>query len=285
VRPRDAPGSELAVGDSLGPYRLEEMLGEGGMGFVFRAVREPDGLTVALKVLKRQLSGDGAYEARFRHEARAAREVEHGHLVPIVDAGEIDGRHYLAAKFLGGGTLQDRLDARGRLPLADTLRLASEIGGGLDALHAPGLVHRDVKPSNIMLDEEGSAALTDFGLAKGPAYTVLTKPGMVMGTVDYIAPELIRGEPASPASDLYALGCVVFECLAGSAPFESGSIFETVTAHLEAEPRNPCAGRDDAPPGLSEAVLYALAKEPGERPRTARAYTLMLAVAARAGAG
>lgn len=251
------------------------------MGRVYRAVCEPDEVVVALKVLRRELSTDSSYVARFRHEARAAREVEHPHLVPVLDAGESEGRHYLATSYVSGGSLESRLERGERLESAEVVRVVLEIGRGLDALHAAGLVHRDVKPSNILLDEHGTATLTDFGLARGPAYTVLTQPGMVMGTIDYLAPELVRGESATPASDLYALGCVAFECLAGSPPFWSTSMFETVTAHVERPPSNPVSERPDCPAELGAAVLYALEKDPSGRPATGHAFALLLRVAAR----
>ena len=281
---RASRDADLGPGDTLGPYRLEDMLGEGGMGLVFRAVAS-DGTVVALKVLKQQLSTDETYRRRFIHEARAARSVEHKHLVPIFDANEADGYHYLAVCFVDGRSLAQEIEENGPLPLERLPRLVSEIAAGLDALHAAGLVHRDIKPSNIMLDAAGSAAVTDFGLAKGPSYTVLTKPGQVMGTIDYLAPELIKGTPASPASDVYALGCTVFECLAGKPPFADRGIYQAAVAHLEDEPPDPCAARDDGSPSLSWAVLQALAKDPARRPPTATAYAhgIRLAVDARGG--
>jgi serine/threonine protein kinase len=277
---REESGFDFQVGETLASYRLEDVVGEGAIGVVYRAV-SPDGRTVALKVLKSAVSADQSYRERFRREARVAREVQHRHLVPILEAGEVDGWHYLVADYVRGGSLEERLQAVGRLTIEETLRIAAEVGAGLDALHRQRLVHRDVKPSNIMLDEEGVAALTDFGLAKGPAYTVLTRPGMVMGTIDYLAPELIRGEPATPASDIYSLGCVVYECLVGSAPFETESPLEVITAHLEREPPDPSLARDGLPADLGATLLRALAKEPSERPATARLYTRMLTLAAR----
>jgi serine/threonine-protein kinase len=272
---------DLKAGGRLGAYRLEQVLGEGGMGIVFRAVHEPDGGTVALKVLRRELSHDETYRRRFQHEARAAGEVRERHLVPVLEAGEIEGRTYLAVGYVPGPTLEQRIASGGVLPVADVVRIAAEVGAGLDALHAADLVHRDVKTSNIILSEEGGAMLTDFGLAKGRAYTVLTRPGQVMGTLDYIAPELIRGEAASSASDVYALGCVVYECLRGHAPFAEKTVYQVAAAHLEEEPADPCADRGDCPKGFGWAVLRALEKDPAKRPGTATAYAQMLGLAAR----
>jgi serine/threonine protein kinase len=272
---------ELQPGESVGAYRLESILGEGAVGVVFRATRDDDGAVVALKVLKRQLSRDEVYRRRFVHEARVAAEVEHKHLVPILDAGEADGRSYLAVKYVAGRSLEERIRDEGPLPLDEILRLAAQAGAGLDALHRQGLVHRDIKSSNIMLNEQGDAALTDFGLAKGPAYTVLTRPGQVMGTLDYMAPELIKGEPASPASDIYAFGCVVYECISGSPPFAHKSMLQVGLAHLGEEPPDPLASRPDLPKELSWAALQALAKEPEKRPPTATAYGHMLRVSGK----
>jgi serine/threonine protein kinase len=275
-------GTEVRTGGRIGAYRLEEFLGEGAVAVVFRAVHEPDGTVVALKVLKERLSADPVYQRRFVHEARAASEVQHKHLVPILEAGQADGKHFLAVAFVAGRSLADRIDAEGPLPVDDVLRIAAEAASGLDALHNHGLVHRDIKPSNIMLTEDGSAALTDFGLAKGPAYTVLTSPSQVMGTLDYLAPELVRGEQGSSASDMYAFGCVIYECLAGTPPFAARGMFQVAMAHLNEEPPDPVALRPELPGELSWALLQALAKDPARRPPTAIAYAHMLRLAARA---
>ena len=160
--------------------------------------------------------------------------------------------------------------------LEETVRLVAEIAAGLDALHRGGVVHRDVKPSNVMVREDGSAALTDFGLAKGAAYTVLTRPGEVLGTLDYLAPELIRGGAATAASDVYALGCVAFECLAGTPPFADRSLFGVATAHLEDDPPDPPAST-----AVSWALLRALEKDPAARPPTATMYAHLLHSASR----
>jgi serine/threonine protein kinase len=276
-----AAAEDLKPGGRLGPYLLESQLGEGGMGIVFKAVREPEGEVVALKVLRRELSHDDTYRRRFSHEARAARSVRHKHLVPVLEEGETEGRTFLAVGYIEGRTLEDRIQKDGALPVDAILVLSYQVATALDALHEGGIVHRDLKPSNIMLDGEGNAWLTDFGLAKGRAYTVLTKPGQVMGTLDYLAPELIRGGQATPASDVYGLGCVLYECVAGQPPFAEKSVFQVGIAHLEEEPPDPTAGREDVKADFTWALLRALEKDPARRPPTAVAYGQMLRVAAR----
>jgi serine/threonine protein kinase len=265
----------IEAGERVGSYVLEECLGEGATGVVYRAVHEPDGAIVALKVLRPELAGNDTYRARFLREARAAGEVRHSHLVPVLDVGEAEGACFLACAFVAGGSLAARL-RKGPLGVDELVRVASGVAGALDVLHAAGIVHRDVKPANVMLSEEGSALLTDFGLAKGRAYTLLTRPGQVLGTLDYLAPELIRGETATPASDLYALGCVVYECATGTPPFAGRGMIGTGMAHLDEQPPDP-----RVTPQLSFAILQALEKDPARRPRTATAYATMLQVAAR----
>jgi len=277
--------AELEEGGRLGPYRLERLLGEGGMGIVFKAVREPDGEVVALKVLRDELASDDTYRQRFAREGRVATGLTHRHLVPVVDAGEADGHPFVAARFVVGRTLADVLEAEGRLALSPILRTISEVATALDTLHRADLVHRDVKPANIMIDASGVSYLTDFGLARGLAATVLTEPGKVVGTLDYLAPELIKGGTATPASDIYALGCVTYECISGHPPFGGMGIAEAALASIQDEPSDPCEGRDDLPQTLSFAVLQALAKSPADRPPTAAAYALMLRISARPARG
>lgn len=272
--------AELDVGGRLGPYRLEDVLGEGGVGVVFKAVHEPDGAVVALKTLRAELSEDDTYRRRFAREGRIAEALSHPHLVPVVDIGEEEGHPYLAARYVEGISLAELL-AEGPLPLSAALTVTAEVASALDTLHVEGLVHRDVKPGNILLDTSGSSFLTDFGLAKGAAATVLTKPGHVVGTLDYLAPEVIRGAPAEPAADIYALACVTYECLAGRPPFAGGSFVEATLAILDDEPPDPGEGREDVPREVSATVLRALAKLPADRPPTAMSYALMLRVSAR----
>jgi serine/threonine protein kinase len=215
---------------------------------------------------------------RFEHEARVARELRHPNLVPVLDADEANGARYLAARFVAGRPLSARLRAEGALPVGDALSVAADVAAGLTALHRLGLVHRDVKPSNVLLGED-RALLTDFGLAKGAALTVLTRSGQLVGTPQYLAPELLEGAgEASPASDLYALGCVVYECLAGRPPF-TGSALEVALAHLDEEPPDPRELRPELGDELARVTLVALAKDPAQRPRTPAMYAHLLQAA------
>ena len=266
-----------SVQGRIGPYEVGEVLGEGTTGVVHRAVDE-EGRVVALKIIRPELCVDTLYRRRLAQEVRAAREIRHRHIVPLLDAGEADGSMYIAFAFIEGSeTLAARLAARGALPAADAVHVALQVGSAIDALHAHGIVHRDVKPSNVIV-AGADFQLTDFGLAKGRAYTVLTRPGRALGTVDYMAPELIRGQGASEATDMYAFGCTVYECVTGNPPFAGRSMIEVGIAHLEEAPPDPAASRSDLPAGFSFALLKALAKDPAERPRTATAYSRMLQI-------
>jgi serine/threonine protein kinase len=271
----------LRAGDSFGPYEIESPLGEGAVGVVLRARRATDGEIVALKILREELAQDETFKRRFAHEVRAASEATSKHLVAILDSGEVEGHPYLAMAYVPGPSLEERLEQEGPLSLDEVTRTVSEVGTALDTLHRAEIVHRDVKPSNVLFGAEGSALLTDFGLAKGRAYTLLTRPGQAMGTLDYMAPELIRGRPASPATDVYSLGCVTYECITGAPPFADRSVFEIGTAHLEEEPPDLTSVRPEATASLHWTVTRALAKEPDDRPPTATAYAHMLRLAVR----
>lgn len=270
------------IGGLFGPFRLEALLGEGAVGRVFRARDTRSGEIVALKILRSALSSDDVYRRRLQREARVAEEVESKHLVPVIASGEEDGNSYVVVRYVPGETLAERLEREDALPVAECIRLAAEIAAGLDALHANGIVHRDVKPSNVLLDEKGTAALTDFGLAKGRAYTVLTKSGQALGTLDYIAPEIISGKEAVPASDIYSLGCLIYECATGEAPFASRSVFEVAVAHMEDEAADPSSVRSELSPAFAWALMRALAKNPDQRPPTAATYANLLRVSTRA---
>lgn len=268
----------MAPEGSIAGYDLVDVLGEGGAGVVYRA-RRPDGSgDVAVKVLK----ASGASSAglrRFVREARAAAAVVHPSVVPVIEAGQDGDRHYLVMPHLGP-TLGQRIADAGPLPLAEALRAVRHVASGLSAIHAAGFVHRDVKPSNVLATPEGRWAVADLGLARGEGWSVLTRAGQVLGTLDYSAPEALRGSQATPATDVYALGCVAFECLAGRPPFGGRPMIAVGMAHLEEEPPDPCAGRDDVPHEVGRIVCGAMAKEPGDRPPTAAAFAHLLVAAA-----
>ena len=276
-------GSAPLPGERLGPYQLEALLGQGFMGIVFLAEPEWGDERVALKVLRSELAGDELYRRRFEREARIASQVDHKHVVPVIDFGEASGRLYIASRYVRGGSLAERIAKSGPLALEELFRLAAELSRALDALHVRGLVHRDVKPANVMIDEEGSAGLTDFGLARSEADTVLTKTGFVVGTADYLAPEVIQGGPAGRSSDVYAFGCLLYECLAGAPPFAGRSFVDTLVAQVAHEPPDPSVYRDDVPEAVCWAVMRALAKDPAARPKTASAYARIVRASAEAG--
>jgi serine/threonine kinase PknH len=275
------PSDDAYAGTTLGPYRLEERLGEGGSGLVYRARRLDDGRLVALKVLKNQHNADPDQARRFVREARAAGSVAHPNLIEVLDAGDVEGRRYLAMPYVAGRSLADRLAAEGPLPVEGGMRIVAQVAAAVDALHAAGLVHRDIKPSNVLLDADRGAVLTDFGLVKSRDYSALTRPGQMVGTLQYLAPEVLRGSEPGPAADCYAVGCVAYECLAGAPPFAGLGMFALGMAILDQEPGDPCAARDDAPPGLGALVCAALAKDPAARPQSVAAYARMLRVATR----
>jgi serine/threonine protein kinase len=269
----------LQPGQEIGRYRIVRRIGEGGMGVVYECSQEAEPRAVAVKLLRPELAQNEAYRRRFQHEVRAAREVVHPGLVPIIDAGETAGYHYLAMPYIGPRTLKDLIHDEERLPVARTLEIASTLGAALDAVHERGLLHRDIKSSNVLLAEPGDMPmLSDFGVAKGVGYTVLTRTGLMVGTLDYLAPELIRGEPATTASDVYAFACLVYECLAGAPPFSSRSMFEVGYAHLHDPPASLDGQVDGVSAELDRALLRGLEKDPARRPHLAGAYADLLRI-------
>jgi serine/threonine-protein kinase len=271
------------VGTRFGEYQITALIGVGGMGKVYRATAA-DGTPVALKIVKDDLARDETFRRRFRREARIAQTVHNPHVVPVRDTGELDELPYLAARFIEGTVLEDKLAREGRLGLGVVVRICAEVAEGLDALWHAGMVHRDVKPANILLDRDETAYITDFGLAKDSGGTVLTRPGQPLGSMDYMPPEQIRGDPVTGAADTYSLGCVVFECLAGRPPFADREGMRVLWAHLQDEPPDLRALLPDLPGGVASVVRRALAKQPEERPASSLAFATELASAAGAGA-
>jgi serine/threonine protein kinase len=265
------------VGAVVGGYRVQALVGLGAMGAVYRA-KAPDGSTVALKVLKPEHASDEAFLRRFAREVRIAAAVRHPRVVPVLGVGEHADLPYLVTRFIEGGSLADRLAREVWLEVAHTVRICAQIASGLDALHEAGMIHRDVKPGNIMVDKSGDAYITDFGLAKEGDGTLLTATGETLGSLQYMAPEQIRGDRVTPATDVYSLGCVAFECLSGRSPFAERDPVAILWAHLNAEP--PETGRRGISPRFNAALATALRKDPGERPDSCVDYARTLADAA-----
>jgi serine/threonine protein kinase len=265
------------VGTVVGRYSVQALVGLGAMGAVYRAVAS-DGTTVALKVIKPEHASDEAFTRRFARESRIASAVHHPRLVPVLDVGEHAGTPYIVTSFIEGGSLADKLAREVWLGVASTVGICAQVAGGLDALHEAGMIHRDVKPGNILLDSARDAYITDFGLAKEGDGTLLTGTGETLGSLQYMAPEQIRGDTVTPATDVYSLGCVAFECLAGRSPFADREAVAILWAHLNAEP--PETGRAGISPQLGAALATALRKDPADRPGSCVEYARTLAEAA-----
>jgi serine/threonine-protein kinase len=264
-------------GQEVGRYRLDEKLGEGATGLVFSATRD-DGERVAVKLLRPERAAESISLARFVREARVAGGIDPRHVVPILELGEAVGLTFLAMPYYEGGSLAQRIAQAGPLEIDETVQLAAQLGRGLDELHGRGVLHRDVKPSNVLLDATRGAALSDFGLARAEDSTRLTAEGQILGTPHYLAPELIEGLEATEASDLYALGCVLYECLVGEPPFAGRSITAVGFAHLAEPPPDPRERRPEISTELAQALLAALEKDPAARPTSGTALARILHV-------
>lgn len=258
--------TEIRIGSEFVGYRIDGLIGRGGMGVVYRAYDLRLKRTVALKLMSPELATDHQFRERFSREAELAMSLEHPNVVPIHDAGDIDGRLYLAMRHVEGTDLRALLRAEGALEPARAVAICSQVANALDAAHADGLVHRDVKPSNVLLDANEHVYLADFGLTRrldeqsGPA-----GEGRFVGTPAYLAPEQIEGGSVDGRTDLYSLGCLLYECLTGEIPFARGSPLAVAWAHLEEEPPRASQRRSDLPEALDGVFSRALAKEPQER--------------------
>ena len=253
----------LSAGSEFAGFRIERTLGSGGMGIVYLATELALERLVALKVIRAELAGDEGFRARFRSESRTAASVEHPRVVAVFGAGERDGLLYVAMRYVPGRDLERLVAAEGALSPDDAAALISQVADGLDAVHAAGLVHRDVKPHNVIVDDQGDAYLTDFGLAKAMASTTgLTGTGQVIGTVDYMAPEQVEGYRVDARTDVYALGCVLFWAVTGRVPFAERGSSAKMWAHVNKEPPSTGGGRASA---LDPVIRRAMAKDPANR--------------------
>jgi serine/threonine protein kinase len=255
------------IGTRLAGYRIEALLGRGGMSVVYRAEQARPRRYVALKLLSPGLAENDAFRQRFLRESELAAATDHPNILPVYDAGEAGGVLYIAMRYVEGVDLRVLLAREGRLEPGRALAIAGQVAGALDAAHTIGLVHRDVKPGNILLAAGGAHAyLADFGLTKrADSASQLTVAGQVLGTVDYVAPEQIEGGRVDGRADQYSLGCVLFECLTGSVPFPRETELAVLWAHVHQPPPRPSAVAPDLPPRLDAAVARALAKPPADR--------------------
>jgi eukaryotic-like serine/threonine-protein kinase len=283
----------LSIGTRLGPYEIIALLGAGGMGEVYRA-RDPRlGRDVAIKVLPTAVSADAARLSRFDQEARAAASLNHPNILAVYDIGTHDGSPYIVSELLDGETLRAALHVS-PLPWPRAAEIALQLLAGLDAAHIRGIVHRDLKPDNVFLTRAGVVKILDFGLAKalvaGPAHaaeldvtrTAVTMPGVLLGTVGYMAPEQVRGEPAGPRSDIFAVGAILDETLTGQRAFRGGSPAETLSAVLREHPPDLTLDAGlDVPRPLARITHRCLAKDANDRFQSARDLRFAIEVVAR----
>ncbi len=260
----------ITEGTEFGDFRIGRLIGWGGGGVVYQATQLSIGRAVAIKVLRAELSADPEFVERFSREGRVQASLHHAHILDVYEAGESPHGLYLALRLVEGGSLAERI-AAGEIDVKEALALLNGVASALDAAHAAGVVHGDVKPQNVLLDSSGDALLTDFGLTRELGMTRATQSVAVMGTVAYIAPEIIHGGRATPASDRYSLAAMVFECLTGRPPYPRPTAAATLFAHTSEPPPAASEARPGLPDALDSILRSGLAKEPGDRPSSASA--------------
>src|SRR6059058_4305830 len=248
-----------------GRYRLDAQIGSGGMSTVYRAFDSVLERRVAVKLMHREIAADTDQLERFRREARAVAQLSHPHIVGVIDAGEEDGRPYIVFEYVEGETLKDRIRRLGRLPVDEAIAYAIEIARALGAAHARHIVHRDVKPQNVLIDEEGSAKVTDFGIARSLDEEGLTADGRVLGTTDYVSPEQALGHPVTGQSDVYSLGIVLFEMLTGEVPFRGENQVAVAMKHVREALPDVQYKRPEVSAALASVIDRATAKRQEDR--------------------
>ncbi len=258
--------TQLELGSDFLGYRIEELIGCGGMGIVYRAYDLRLKRTVALKLVTPELALDERFRERFARETELAMSLEHPNVVPIHDAGEVDGRLYLAMRLVAGTDLRQLLRAEGALEPSRALSICGQVANALDAAHTKALIHRDVKPSNVLLDESEHAYLADFGLTRRPEdHGAQPGEGRSIGTPAYLAPEHLEGQPVDGRADVYSLGCLLYECLTSEPPFAADSTLAVAWAHLEEDPPSATERNPDLPDTIDAVIRKALAKSPDDR--------------------
>jgi Protein kinase domain len=275
-------GAELVPGDHVAGYQIEAQIGRGGMAVVYRALDLRLGRPVALKVLAPHLSTDEAFRQRFIRESQAAAGVDHPHIIPVFEAGQAGDVLFIAMRYVAFGDVRALIEAEGPLAANRTASMATQVASALDAAHAYGLIHRDVKPGNILIDRTATSDadhvyLSDFGLSKHSlAATTLTATGQFMGTLDYVSPEQIQGHPADGRADQYALACTVMEMLTGAPPFRRDESMALLWDQLEALPPPVTRRRPDLPAAIDVVIGTALAKSPANRYPTCMDFAVAL---------
>src|SRR3954451_15289887 len=258
--------AELAPGTQFGPYRIEGVAGQGGMGVVYRATQLGLDRAVALKVITPAFAHDEEFRARFQRESKLAASIEHPNVIPVYEAGEHDGTLFLAMRYVDGTDLKSLLNREGRLEPIRAARFVNQIANALDAAHAAGLVHRDVKPANALLASQDHVYLTDFGLTKRAASgSAMTKTGQMVGTVDYVAPEQVEGGSVDARTDVYSLACVLYHLLTGHVPFDKPTEMAKLFAHVHEDPPRPSDTVPGLPGALDDVVWRGMAKDPTKR--------------------
>ena len=267
------------VGDEFAGYRLRAVLGRGGMSVVYQAENPRLGSVIALKVLAPQLATDDTFRTRFLEESRIAASLNHPNVIPIHDTGSSDGLLYIAMRYVSGTDMRQMIKKRGRIVPSTAVFLLGQAARALDTAHRKGLVHRDVKPGNLLIERGGydddpdHLYLTDFGITKHAiSRSGLTSTGEFLGTIDYVAPEQIEGISVLGPADQYSLGCVMYECLTGRVPFEKDLDAAIIWAHVQESPTMPTALRPDLPPAVDEVFSRVLAKQPGDRYESCREF-------------
>jgi eukaryotic-like serine/threonine-protein kinase len=279
----------MAVSDTLintlfdGRYRIMRKLGTGGMANVYLAEDQELGRRVAIKILDDRHAGDEQFIERFRREAKNAAGLSHPNIVSIYDRGEAEGTYYIAMEYLDGRSLKELILSRGPAPLNVAIDYARQILAALRFAHRHGIVHRDIKPHNVLVDAEGRLKVTDFGIARAGA-SQMTEAGSIIGTAQYLSPEQAKGAPVDQTSDLYSVGVLLYELLTGTAPFSGDTPVEIAMKHLSSVPEPPSAHRAEIPHDLDMVVMRALAKDPSERYQSAEEFDADLARVARGAA-
>ena len=256
----------MSAGDVIvGRYELLELIGRGGMSSVWRSHDRLLDRTVAIKILHDEFTRDEEYVERFRREARSVAQLSHPNIVTVIDRGEHEGRQYIVFECVEGENLKQLVERTGPLPVRDALLLALQMGRALAFAHSRGLIHGDVKPQNVLLNEDGQAKMTDFGIARSVDVEGVTITGTVLGTSEYIAPEQARGQRVDAQTDVYSLGVVLYELLTGRVPFEGESFVAIALRHVNEQAPSVLERRPDVPPRLAIAIERAMAKRPDQR--------------------